>query len=237
VIRLSEEFLEFPVKIEITPSATTAETVEQGLYEVPNLRSKISLLSYILKNEEVKKSIIFTKTKNNANNVFKYLSRKTDMDIRVIHGNKDQNTRLNAIRAFRENEVQILVATDVVARGIDIEDISHVINFDVPVVYEDYVHRIGRTGRAKKKGKAITFCNPAEQLHIPKIEEMTRQEIPRLKLPDGIRIFPTDPKEKQEMAREIDSQKRRNDPNYKGAFHEKKRKDQKSTRKKIRKKK
>jgi ATP-dependent RNA helicase RhlE len=113
------------------------------------------------------------------------------------------------------------VTTDVTARGIDVTEVSHVINFDVPTQYEDYVHRIGRTGRASQTGKAITFATKAEEYHIQKIEKLIRQRIPVKKLPGDLEIAETSFEEKQEMAKEIDYQKRKEDPDFKGAFHEK----------------
>jgi ATP-dependent RNA helicase RhlE len=124
--------------------------------------------------------------------------------------------------AFREGLVRVMVATDVVARGIDITEVSHVINFDVPLIYEDYVHRIGRTGRANHIGQAITFATQADEYHIHKIEKMIRMEIPREELPEEIEIAPTPHDERQDMLREIDNQKRKEDPTFLGAFHEKK---------------
>src|SRR5690606_20792601 len=114
------------------------------------------------------------------------------------------------------------VATDVAARGLDVSDVSHVINFEVPIVIEDYVHRIGRTGRAMKSGEAITFCNPAEEYYIKKIEKLIRQQIPVKDIPEQVFIEKTGFEERQNIAREIDNQKRKDNPDFKGAFHEKK---------------
>ncbi|WP_034256574.1 DEAD/DEAH box helicase [Adhaeribacter aquaticus] len=223
VEKLSEEFLEFPMKIEITPSATPVETVSQVLYEVPNLPTKINLLAYLLRDQEqFTRVMIFTKSKKNAENVFKFLERKIQGDVRVIHGNKGQNTRINAMEAFKSGEVRFLVATDVAARGIDISDVSHVINFDVPMIYEDYVHRIGRTGRALKEGASITFANEAEMHHIREIEKIIKMQIPQATFPEEITVATTGFEEKQDIAKEIDNQKRKADPNFKGAFHDKK---------------
>jgi ATP-dependent RNA helicase RhlE len=163
-----------------------------------------------------------------AENIFRYLSRKILPDeIRVIHANKGQNTRINSMDAFKEGNVRILVATDVAARGIDVSMVSHVINFDVPIIYEDYVHRIGRTGRASQTGEAITFMTPAEKYHIDKIEEVIRMPIPRAPLPEDVPVAPTPFEESQEMAMEIDRQRKKEDPDYQGAFHEKKAKNTK----------
>ncbi len=221
--RLSQEFLEFPIRVEITPQATAAKQVEQEMYQLPNLRTKINFLEYLLADHETfNRVIIFARTKENADNVFRYLERKKLGPLRVIHSNKGQNSRINAMNEFKLGQLRILVATDVAARGIDVEKVSHVINFDVPALYEDYVHRIGRTGRAFQEGRAITFATKAELYHIQKIEKLIRTKIPVKKLPDEIRIEETTPEEAQTMAREIDRQKKREDPEYGGAFHERK---------------
>lgn len=221
--RLSLEFLEFPVKIEVTPQATTASQVEQELYLVPNLKTKISFLEHLLKQEEFNRVMVFTRTKEVADNVFKYLDRKGLGPVRVIHSNKGQNSRINAVNEFKEGDLKVLVSTDVTARGIDVTKVSHVINFDVPILYEDYVHRIGRTGRAFQEGKAITFVTKAEEYHIGKIEKLIREKIPVKQMPREVEIAETPFEEAQEMAREIDRQKRKEDPEFKGAFHERKR--------------
>lgn len=223
VERLSREFLIFPVKIEITPQATAAKQVDQELYTIPNLRTKINFLEYLLTTQSAfNRVLIFTRTKEVADNVFKYLERKEFGPIRVIHSNKGQNTRINAVNEFKEGKLRILVSTDVTARGIDVIKVSHVINFDVPILYEDYVHRIGRTGRAFQDGKAITFATPAELYHVAKIEKLIREKIPVKKLPADIEIAETPPFEAKEMAKEIDWQKKKEDPTFQGAFHERK---------------
>jgi ATP-dependent RNA helicase RhlE len=224
VERLSEEFLEFPLKVEVTPQATTAEMVAQRLYELPNFRTKVNLLSWLLLQEDFKRVIVFTRSKESADNIYKFIARKvvSEEQVRVLHANKGQNTRINAMDAFREGNVQVLVATDVVARGIDIQEVSHVINFDVPLIYEDYVHRIGRTGRANHTGEAITFMTIAEEYHIQKIEKIIRMEIPREPLPSEVEVVKTPFDEQQNLLREIDSQRKKEDPDFKGAFHEKK---------------
>lgn len=223
VVKLSSEFLEFPTVVEVAPQATTTKNVEQSLYELPNLKTKINFLLYLLQDrEKFNRVIVFTKTKETANNISKFLERKIWNDIKVIHANKDQNTRTNAMESFRRGEVRILVATDVAARGLDISNVSHVINFDVPIIYEDYVHRIGRTGRAQQLGEAITFMTPAEKYHIEKIEQIIRMKIPVRPIPAKVEIEPTPYEESQDIAREIDNQRKKEDPSFKGAFHEKK---------------
>ncbi len=227
VERLSQEFLESPVRVEVTLQATTAETVEQYLYEVPNSRTKLNLLAHLLADETISRAIIFTRTKTVADNVYKFLGRKIlgKENLRVIHANKGQNTRMNSMDAFKAGDVRVLVSTDVSARGIDIQEVSHVINFDVPIIYEDYVHRVGRTGRASLSGVAITFVTLEEAYHIQKIEEIIRTVIPRKPIPEGIEITETPFDEQQAMLRVVDEQRKRADPNFQGAFHEKKQKN------------
>jgi len=222
--QLSANFLEYPTVIEVTPQATPAQTVEQRLYYVPNVKTKINLLKYLLDNtDDIKKLMLFCKTRTVAEDVYKFLARKySEQEVRVLHANKGQNTRINSMNAFKNDEVKILVSTDVAARGIDVNDVSHVINFDVPFVTEDYVHRIGRTGRALQLGEAITFCTPAEEYYLRKIEKLIRQSIPVFDVPADVFVEETPYEERQDQAREIDLQKRKEDPEFKGAFHEKK---------------
>ena len=224
VRKIAGDFLAFPTVIEVTEQATPAKTVTQVLYEVPNLKTKLNLLQHLLKDDaSFHRIIVFCKTKTVADNVYHYLVRKYgEEDVRVIHANKGQNTRINSINAFKEGSIRILVATDVAARGLDVSNVSHVFNFDVPIVIEDYVHRIGRTGRAFNEGDAITFCNPAERYYLNKIEKLIRQKIPVASIPDEVFIEETGFQERQEIAREIDNQKRKDNPDFKGAFHEKK---------------
>ncbi|MBW3129602.1 DEAD/DEAH box helicase [Hymenobacter profundi] len=224
VTTLSEEFLEFPVRVEVTPPAQPAQTVTQVLYEVPNLLTKINLLDYLFQDQETfNRVMIFTRTKTHADNVASFLERKVAPgQVRAIHGNKGQNARLNSMDSFRNGEARFLVATDVAARGIDVPLVSHVINFDVPLNYDDYVHRIGRTGRAQHTGAALTFANEAEMHHIEQIEELIKQDIPLLPLPEEVKVMDTPFEEQQNMNREIDERRRREDPTFQGAFHERK---------------
>jgi ATP-dependent RNA helicase RhlE len=224
VERLSADFLEAPVRIEVTPQTMTAEMVEQVRFDVPNFRTKINLLNHLLVQPAFERVIVFCRTKATAENIFKFLARKVldAGNVRVIHANKGQNTRINSMDAFKEGNVRVLVATDVAARGIDVAEVSHVINFDVPLIYEDYVHRIGRTGRANRSGEAITFVTMAEEYHVRKIEAIIRMPIPQRLIPKEVDQPETPFDEQQNMLREIDEQRRRDDPTFKGAFHEKK---------------
>lgn len=222
--KIAGDFLKFPTVVEVTPQATPAHTVAQLLFMVPNLKTKINLLQHLLQDEDAfHRLIVFCKTRQTADNVYRFLSRKYGDDaVKVIHANKGQNTRINSIQAFKEGNVRILVATDVAARGLDVSNVSHVINFDVPIVIEDYVHRIGRTGRASNIGQAITFCNAAEEYYIKKIEKLIRQKITVNPIPENVTVEETDFDERQAIAKAIDLQKRKENPEFKGSFHEKK---------------
>jgi ATP-dependent RNA helicase RhlE len=224
VQKIAGDFLKHPTIIEASQQATPAATVTQSLYEVPNFKTKINLLQNLLKSdEEVKRLIIFCKTKVVADNISSFIERRFGAEaVRVIHANKGQNTRINSINSFKEGNIRVLVATDVASRGIDVSEVSHVINFDVPIIIEDYVHRIGRTGRAFSSGIAITFCTEAEKYYIKKIEKLIRQTIPVVALPADVFVEETPYEERQLIAKEIDLQKRKDDPTFMGAFHEKK---------------
>jgi ATP-dependent RNA helicase RhlE len=223
VEKMAEEFLDHYERVEVSPSATTVELVTQKAYRVPNYRTKLNLIQHLLEDEETfSRVIIFVKTKEHAEEVFKVIKRKAEGEKRILHSNKGQNTRINAINAFKNGEIRILISTDVSARGLDASMVSHVINFDLPSSYEDYVHRIGRTARAGNRGDAITLIDPADEWHLKKIEELIRMPLPLLELPEKVVVVPTEFDEKQEYLREIDRQRKLDDPTYKGAFHKKK---------------
>ncbi len=223
VEQLSAEFLEFPIKIEVTPQATPAKQVEQALYLVPNMKTKMNFVEYLLRDTETfNRVMIFTRSKENADEVSRLLDRKKLGPVRVVHSNKGQNSRINAVNEFKAGNIRVLVSTDVTARGIDVVKVSHVINFDVPIMYEDYVHRIGRTGRAFQEGQAITLANEAEEYHIAKIEKVIREKIPVKTLPEEVFLEKTPFEERQAIARAIDDQRKKDNPDFKGAFHDKK---------------
>lgn len=225
VEEMTHEFLDFPERVEVSPSATPAQLVTQSYFKVPNFKTKLNLIRHWLEDEEVfSRVLIFVRTKEHAENVFKVIKRKTEGEKRILHSNKGQNTRMNAIQAFKDGELRILISTDVSARGLDVSLITHVINFDLPQRYEDYVHRIGRTARANNHGEAISLIDPSEEYHLTQVEEVIRMKIEEKALPEGLTIEPTGKAEHQEQMREIDRQKKMADPDYKGAFHEKKRK-------------
>ena len=161
---LSRDFLNDPVRVEVARQATPVANVKQYRYDVPNISTKINLLKLLLTDKEnFKKVMIFTETKKNADRIVERLADHWKGELSVIHSNKAQNTRLKALRAFKEGETRIMVASDVAARGIDVQDVSHVINFDIPSLAEEYVHRIGRTARAGKEGAAISFVSEVEE--------------------------------------------------------------------------
>jgi ATP-dependent RNA helicase RhlE len=226
VKRIASDFLDMPSLVEITPEIKTLKNISQSVYFVPNLKTKINLLEHLLRDETVfAKAIVFCKTKNTANNIYKYFVRKFgEENVRVIHGNKDQNTRINSINSFRDGKIRFLIATDVAARGIDVLDVSHVINFDVPIIHGDYIHRIGRTGRNFKAGDSITFCSPNDVHPLKQIEKLIGQKIPVAEIPADVVVEQTPQEEMQMMLREIDAQKKKENPEYQGAFHEKKNK-------------
>jgi ATP-dependent RNA helicase RhlE len=225
---ISNEFLTFPVRVEVAPSATTVDKVEQYFYRVPNFRTKLNLINHLLTDTVYKRVIVFCATKENAEFVFKVLDRKVEGEVRVLHSNKAQNSRINAIKAFKEGNVRVLISTDVSARGIDVSMISHVFNFDLPTNYEDYVHRIGRTARANHEGVAISFLKPDEEFHLENIEKLIRMEITELQIPEEVEVVESSRGEMQEIAREIDRLKKLENTDFKGAFHEKKPRRKKS---------
>jgi ATP-dependent RNA helicase RhlE len=173
---LSQSILVDPVRIEVTPVATTAETVDQSVYfvEKPNKRA---LLNHLLKDPAIKLALVFTRTKSGANRVTRDL-QAAGVGADAIHGNKSQNARERALDAFKDGSIRVLVATDIAARGIDVEGITHVVNFDLPNIPESYVHRIGRTGRAGAAGIAISFCDHEERAYLKDIEKTIRRQVP-----------------------------------------------------------
>lgn len=173
---LIDSILVKPVRVEVTPVSSTSQQVVQRLYYVAR-NDKRKLLLHIMDNEAVTKGLVFTRTKHNANKLEAFL-KDNGVIASAIHGNKSQSARQKALEGFRSGKVQILVASDIAARGIDIDDISHVINFEMPNEPETYVHRIGRTGRAQARGVAISFCDNEERKHVTQIERTTKVKIP-----------------------------------------------------------
>lgn len=176
--KLANRILYQPKKVEVTPISTTAEKINQSVYHVIK-KDKKALLIHLLKVEDIKNALVFTRTKHGADKVAKVLNR-AGISAEAIHGNKSQNARQKALGNFKQMKTRVLVATDIAARGIDVEELSHVINFELPNVPETYVHRIGRTGRAGASGIAISFCDVEEKVYLKKIRKLTNQPIPSM---------------------------------------------------------
>jgi len=179
VIELSRNILRTPRRVAVAPQETSAKTVSQAMYMVPK-QQKGQLLQFVLAGQEVTRTIVFTRTKHGANRVSDQLQRR-GIGAAAIHGNKSQSARVRALDAFKRGTLPVLVATDIAARGIDVDEVSHVINYDLPNVPESYVHRIGRTGRAGATGHAISFCEPDERSELHAIERLLGHRIPLLK--------------------------------------------------------
>ncbi|MFM1882392.1 MAG: hypothetical protein RJA05_801 [Planctomycetota bacterium] len=183
---LANQLLRDPAKVAVTPVATTVEKIAQSLIHVPKAH-KVALLVHLLKDPGMERVVAFTKMKHGADRVMKRL-RAHGIKSEAIHGNKGQNQRIRALEAFREGRVRVLVATDIAARGLDIDGITHVVNVDLPMEAEAYVHRIGRTARAGASGAAISFCDGEERGLLRDIEKLTRQQIPVQPLPTDLSL-------------------------------------------------
>ena len=223
---LAAEFLEFPERVEAAPHSTTAATIAQSCYKTPNFQTKLNLLLWLLRNIEASDAaMVFVKTKKHATDIGKFLDRKLEHPVAFLHANKGTNTRSYALEQLHDGSVKILVTTDVAARGLDISRVSLVINFDLPIQYEEYVHRVGRTGRASRLGTAISFVSPPDELHLERIESLIRMKVPVKQVPEKLLETQTGFEEQQEILRKIDDQRKKADPTFKGAFHEKKAKN------------
>ncbi|MBC3538248.1 DEAD/DEAH box helicase [Rufibacter sediminis] len=174
--KLSSSILREPVYVEVTPVSSTAEKIAQKVYFVDKT-TKRALLKHLLKGDEIQRALVFSRTKHGADRIAKELS-KVGISAQSIHGDKAQSTRVKALTQFKNNELKALVATDIAARGIDVDDLTHVINVDLPNEPETYVHRIGRTGRAGAEGMALSFCDDTELPYLRDIEKLTKQTIP-----------------------------------------------------------
>jgi ATP-dependent RNA helicase RhlE len=176
IINLADSLLTNPVKVTVAPVASTAEMIDQKLYFIGK-ENKKQLLTHILKNSDVESALVFTRTKHGANKIAEHI-QKSGISAAAIHGNKSQSARQKALKAFKSREIKVMVATDIASRGIDIDQLSHVINFEIPNEAETYVHRIGRTGRAKNSGIAISLCDAEEVGYIKDIHRLIKKEIP-----------------------------------------------------------
>lgn len=177
--KLADSMLINPERVEVTPVSSTVDTIQQSLYYVDK-KDKRSLLALLLKDPAIVSALVFTRTKHGADKVVLYL-KKMGITAGAIHGNKSQNARQAALKGFKTRELRVLVATDIAARGIDIDELSTVINFEIPNIPETYVHRIGRTGRAGLSGVAISFCDEEEKAYIRDIHKLIAKQIPVVK--------------------------------------------------------
>lgn len=184
---LAGKYLDDPVRVSVAPESTTAERVTQGALYVPN-NHKLPVLSTLLENPDIDRALVFTRTKHGADKVVRKLMAKGHKAL-AIHGNKSQSQRLKALAAFKSGDCRVLIATDIAARGIDIDGISHVINFEMPNIAEQYVHRIGRTARAGRDGISISLVAEDELYYLREVEKITRIEVETLPTPDGCEDF------------------------------------------------
>ena len=175
IVKLAGTIVYKPVKVEVTPSASTVDIVNQYVYFIDK-GNKNALLIELLKDKKIKTALVFTRTKFGADKVVKVLKKK-DITAEAIHGNKAQNARQRALSGFKAQTTRVLVATDIAARGIDVDDLEYVINYEIPNISETYVHRIGRTGRAGANGTAISFCDAEEKEYLRDIETLTTKKI------------------------------------------------------------
>lgn len=189
VEKLMNDYFNAPVRVEAAPTGTPLENIIQTAYAVPNFNTKVNLLELLLSaNVAMTKVLIFAATKSLADQLYEQLETKFPEKVGVIHSNKEQNYRFNTVKQFKAGVFKYIIATDVMARGIDVAEVTHVINFDTPEVPENYIHRIGRTGRADKKGIAITFITEKEIVFQKAIEHLMKQPIPMLDLPESLEI-------------------------------------------------
>jgi len=178
-----------PAWIEAAPVGTPLENIDQRLYHVPNFHTKVNLLTLLLtEDESMTKVMVFAATKKLADELYDILEARLPGQSGVVHSNKAQNQRFNTVKKFRDGEFRLMIATDLVARGIDIAEVTHVVNFDIPDEKESYIHRIGRTGRADRRGISIAFASPREAEELAAIQELMKYEIPVQPLPEHLEI-------------------------------------------------
>ncbi|KJD33168.1 DEAD/DEAH box helicase [Tamlana nanhaiensis] len=226
---LINDFFINPEQISIAVSGTPLENISQTKYQVLNFYTKVNLLVHLLKDREnFNKVIVFVAYKRMADRLFEKLDEFFKEELCVIHSNKTQNYRLRSIEQFREGVNRILIATDVMARGLDIDNVSHVINFDTPEYPENYMHRIGRTGRAERKGESVLFYTEKEQEALENIETLMQMEIPVVDFPETVEISnELTPEERPEIKERNNPHRQKEEDAPGPAFHEKKAKNQK----------
>jgi ATP-dependent RNA helicase RhlE len=231
VTALMDTFFNAPEVIEAAPAGTPLENIEQQIYQVPNFNTKVNLLSHLITGDaSMQKVLIFAATKKLADQLFESVASKFEGRVGVIHSNKEQNHRFNTVKLFKDGTYQFLIATDIVARGIDIAEVSHVINFDTPDVPENYIHRIGRTGRFDKKGIAITFTTQKEAPLLEAIESLMQYQVPVVTIPNDVEISSvlTEDEIPKVIMKEISQKVKKVVSTAGPAFHEKSAKNSKS---------
>jgi ATP-dependent RNA helicase RhlE len=218
-----------PLRIDAAPVGTPLKNIKQVGYHVANYNTKINLLLHLLQEDEaMSKVLVFAGSKKLADSVHERLEEIFDDQMAVIHANKSQNTRFKTVEDFENGQCRILIASDLIARGLDVTDVSHVINLDIPVAIENYIHRIGRTGRADKKGTAITFVSESDKSKLERVEEMMGKKVKILPFPQKVEISKVLTPEEQPFVEMSTSQPKRPKNENKGpAFHEKKEKNKK----------
>ncbi|MCB9233494.1 MAG: DEAD/DEAH box helicase [Bacteroidia bacterium] len=226
---LIDDFFIAPARISIAVSGTPLENITQSCYPVPNFNTKVNLLSHLVWNrKKFSKVLIFVSTKRMADRLFRVMQDGFGQELGIIHSNKSQNSRIQAIQDFDAGKTRILIATDVMARGLDLEKITHVINFDTPSFPENYMHRIGRTGRAEESGTAILFFTEKEEPAKRAIEALMNYEIPQVELPEEVEISQQlIPEERPESELDQNTIKGAGKIERGQAFHEKKEKNKK----------
>ncbi|MFK5957990.1 MAG: DEAD/DEAH box helicase [Lutibacter sp.] len=224
---LLDQFYKSPVKIEIASSGSPLDTIEQQAYPVPNFYTKVNFLIHLLKDKDTfKKVLIFVKNKKQANILFEEMEVLLPGETNVIHSNKTQNYRLRSVKNFEKGFFNILIATDIIARGLDLTDVSHVINFNIPEEPENYMHRIGRTGRAEQEGTAISFFTEEEADYLGEIELLMNTEINVFDLPESVEVSTQLVAEEMPKVKPESTGKKKTITEPSGAaFHEKKEKN------------
>jgi len=230
VEELINDFFRVPEKIEVAVSGTPLENISQTAYAVPNFYTKANLLVNLLKDKnEYKKVLVFVSNKKSADRLFEVVEERYAAEACIIHSNKTQNYRIRSIKQFDEGKNRILVTTDVMARGLDLDQISHVINFDTPFYPENYMHRIGRTGRAENEGKSILFYTEKEQAAKEAIEALMEYQIPQQEMPEKVEISKRLTREEQPKIDEPDNPHKQPEDEERGeSFHEKSEKNSKT---------
>jgi len=226
---LMDTYFKDPERVEAAPMGTPLENINQFVYKVPNFYTKVNLLELLLTQQaEMTKVLVFVATKKLADELFDELKPKFEDRAGVIHSNKEQNHRFNTVKQFHEGNYRFIIATDIIARGLDISEVSHVINFDMPEAQEAYIHRIGRTGRADKKGISISFATEKEQEQLDNIEALMNYKVPELPLPEDLVISTELTEDEMPKVKMRETLIKLPDVREtKGAFHEKSEKNKK----------